>query len=105
MIGRVVSAAAIVGALMSGGCAIAHADTYACSDGNLYLSSEDCPGKAIPTVNLSDVPFIDQLPICNEEDCSDQNGQIGVWTSHVGNSYIELGEGVTVMVIDNTVAR
>ena len=58
--------------------------------------------EPVDTVNLSDVPWIDSLPTCAVEDCSDQPGQVGLWTSREGNAYIEIGEGVTVLVIDDT---
>ena len=60
---------------------------------------------AFGLVNLTDVPWIDSLPVCHVEDCSDQPGQVGVWTNREGNTYIELGEGITVLVIDNTVTK
>lgn len=59
---------------------------------------------AVPTVNLSDIPWIDELPTCHEEDCSDQPGQIGVWTNRAGNAYLEIGENVTVLIVDDTVS-
>lgn len=37
-------------------------------------------------------------PVCVEEDCSDQPGQVGVWTSREGKSYLELGEGITLPI-------
>lgn len=57
-------------------------------------------------VYLSDVAgVLDVLPVCAVEDCSDQPGQIGVWTDpDTGDAYIEFGESVTLLVDDDTAA-
>lgn len=57
-----------------------------------------CP---VNEVSLSHVPWINQLPVCELEDCSDQPGQVGLWTSNEGIAYIEIGEDVTVRVVDD----
>jgi hypothetical protein len=56
-------------------------------------------------VFLSDIDgLIDQLPVCAEEDCSDQPGQSGMWLDRdTGDWYLELGEAVTLLVYDDTV--
>jgi hypothetical protein len=55
----------------------------------------------IETVNLSTVP--PGFPTCFEEDCSDQPGQVGIWTDlDTGNAYLELGESVTLLIVDDT---
>lgn len=55
------------------------------------------------TINLTDVTDIDHLPVCAEEDCSDQIGQTGVWLdTDTGTWYLERGEDYTRMIIDNT---
>lgn len=55
-------------------------------------------------VYLSDIDgWLDVLPVCVEEDCSDQLGQVGMWLdSDTGNWYLELGESVTLLVDDDT---
>jgi hypothetical protein len=40
------------------------------------------------TVTVDGVDY----PVCAEEDCSDQPGQIGVWTNSEGDRYLSLGE-------------
>lgn len=58
---------------------------------------------APPTINITDIPNIDSLPVCQVEDCSDQPGQVGVWYSKsTGNWYLERGES-TWLIVDNTV--
>lgn len=46
------------------------------------------------TVTVDGVDY----PVCEVEDCSDQRGQVGVWTSREGKSYLELGEDVTLPI-------
>lgn len=56
-------------------------------------------------VYLSDIDgLVDVLPVCVEEDCSDQPGQVGMWLDSTGNWYLELGESVTLLVDDDTTA-
>lgn len=44
-----------------------------------------------------------QLPVCVQEDCSDQVGQTGLWLDQdTGDWYLELGEDFTRKVIDDT---
>lgn len=55
------------------------------------------PARADDTVTMT-VDGTD-YPVCAEEDCSDQPGQIGVWYSgHLGRWLLELGEGQTYVV-------
>lgn len=61
-------------------------------------------GQAVPTIDLTEIPDIDTLPVCAEEDCSDQPGQTGLWQSTEGDWYLERGETKTWLIIDNTVA-
>jgi hypothetical protein len=60
-------------------------------------------GEGYRDVVLVSESNLDVYPQCAEEDCSDQPGQVGVWLSNEGNSYLELGEGATYLVIDDTV--
>jgi hypothetical protein len=87
---RALSAFAIAGALMGaayGGVALAHADT-----------------PELPTIDLTDVPDIDSLPVCHVEDCSDVPGQTGVWFSRsTGDWLLERGEDYTRVIVDDTV--
>lgn len=55
--------------------------------------------RAIPAPSVTmTVDGID-YPVCAEEDCSDQPGQIGVWYSkHDQRWLLELGEGQTYVV-------
>lgn len=46
------------------------------------------------TVTVDGVDY----PICYVEDCSDQPGQVGVWTNAEGQSYLELGESITLPI-------
>lgn len=65
------------------------------------LNVQWCEGFTLPCVYRSDAPWIVTLPACAAEDCSDQPGQVGVWTSREGIAYIEFGEGVTIQVVDD----
>lgn len=42
----------------------------------------------------SEVTTVDGVdyPVCHEEDCSDQPGQIGVWFDRSGQGWLSLGE-------------
>jgi hypothetical protein len=88
---RALSAFAIAGALMGaayGGVALAHAT----------------PSPELPTINLTDIPDIDTLPVCHAEDCSDVVGQTGVWFSRsTGAWLLERGEDYTRVIVDDTV--
>jgi len=55
-------------------------------------------------VYLSDIDgLLDSLPVCVEEDCSDQVGQTGMWLDRdTGDWYLELGESSTFVVDDDT---
>lgn len=62
-------------------------------------------GVAVATVNLSDLPYIDALPVCGVEDCSDipVTAQPGLWfdpDSH--DSYVMWTDGPTFLVVDDT---
>lgn len=81
-------------AVMDNHGAIAYADSCYAGD----WSPMACP----PSINLTDIPDIDTLPICAEEDCSDRPKQTGLWPND-GNWYLERGEGRAWLVIDNTV--
>lgn len=87
---RALCGLAIAGTLMGaayGGSALAHADTP----------------TPLPTINLTDIPDLDILPVCHAEDCSDVAGQTGVWYSHsTGAWLLERGEGHTWVIVDNT---
>ncbi|MCV7016740.1 hypothetical protein H7I96_03210 [Mycolicibacterium aichiense] len=57
-------------------------------------------------VNLTELRTVDgyDYPVCSEEDCSDQPGQVGIWCSkRSGNCYLELGEEATFLINDDTV--
>jgi hypothetical protein len=92
------AAAGAVAALMYGsavlGMAAARADDYVVAP----------DGERIQTVQLSEIDgWLDVLPACVEEDCSDQPGQVGMWLNSDGDWYLELGETVTFLVVDDTV--
>lgn len=61
----------------------------------------------MPTVNLSQLPDIDSMPVCHVEDCSDvpavyAGEDNGLWTNpNTGNTYVECGSFVA-LVIDDT---
>lgn len=59
-------------------------------------------GEGYRDVVLVSESNLDAYPQCIEEDCSDQPGQVGVWVSNEGDSYLELGESATYLVIDDT---
>jgi hypothetical protein len=54
-------------------------------------------------VYLSDIDgLIDSLPVCAEEDCSDQIGQTGMWLDKdTGDWYLELGSADRTYVVDD----
>ncbi|AMO44046.1 hypothetical protein BJD46_gp78 [Mycobacterium phage Bactobuster] len=57
------------------------------------------------TVNLTELRTVDgqDYPVCTEEDCSDQPGQIGLWLDKdTGNWWLSLGEQ-SYLVVDDTV--
>ena len=60
------------------------------------------------TVNLSQLPDIDSMPVCHVEDCSDVPAVVsgqdnGIWIDpDTGNAYVECGQFVA-LVIDDTV--
>lgn len=57
----------------------------------------------VPTIDLSDIPDAGTLPVCMQEDCSDQVGQTGMWLDDdTGNWYLERGEDYTRLVVDQT---
>ncbi|AOT24738.1 hypothetical protein PBI_STASIA_82 [Mycobacterium phage Stasia] len=58
----------------------------------------------VGTVDLTDIePSV--YPVCVEEDCSDQPGQVGMWLDRdTGNWYLSLGE-TSLAVVDDTVTR
>ncbi|AFV51217.1 hypothetical protein First_0087 [Mycobacterium phage First] len=61
--------------------------------------------SAEPTVNLTELRTVDgrDYPVCVEEDCSDQVGQVGIWLDKdTGNWWLSLGEGQSYLVIDDT---
>ncbi|AHJ86698.1 hypothetical protein CRB1_87 [Mycobacterium phage CRB1] len=60
--------------------------------------------SAEPTVNLTELRTVDGVdyPVCVEEDCSDQPGQVGLWEDKdTGNWWLSLGER-SFLVIDDT---
>ncbi|QGJ90982.1 hypothetical protein SEA_BIANCATRI92_84 [Mycobacterium phage BiancaTri92] len=63
------------------------------------------PAKAsADTVNLTELRTVDgrDYPVCVEEDCSDQPGQIGLWEDKdTGNWWLSLGE-TSYLVVDDT---
>lgn len=61
----------------------------------------EADGHTVDCVKLSEVPWIDSLPSCSQEDCSDRAEQVGVWTND-GNAWLELGESETYLVVDDT---
>lgn len=82
------------------GIEIAFAATFAFSPWSASVAYADDPD----TIRLSDIHHADLLPACAEEDCSDQPDQTGIWTDDdTGNAYLELGEAVTLLIIDDTV--
>lgn len=73
--------------------------------GAMALAQPD-EASAEPTVNLTELRTVDgfDYPVCAEEDCSDQPGQVGLWEDKdTGNWYLELGEEVTFLINDDTV--
>jgi len=64
-----------------------------------------------PTIGASEV-MLTQLtvdgvdyPVCAQEDCSDQPGQVGLWLdTDTGNWWLSRGE-TSVLVIDDTVTE
>lgn len=101
LIGSEIGLAALFGitGMMHGfhGVAYAQGDTAACYSADLAPMA--CP----PTINLTDIHNVDMFGRCAEEDCSDQPDQVGVWTDRdSGNQYLELGEGQSFLIIDNT---
>lgn len=70
-----------------------------------FLVSPSAIAHADDTISLTTmtVDGVD-YPVCDEEDCSDQVGQVGLWLDEdTGDWYLELGEDVTYLVIDDTV--
>lgn len=81
------------------GIEIAFAATFAFAPWSASVAYADDPD----TIRLSDIHRADLLPACAEEDCSDQVGQTGIWTDDdTGNAYLEIGESVTLLIIDDT---
>ncbi|URC18171.1 membrane protein [Mycobacterium phage Zenteno07] len=59
--------------------------------------------EPVPTIDRADIPNIEALPICAEEDCSDQPGQIGLWLDRdTGNWWLSVGES-SALIIDHTI--
>lgn len=60
--------------------------------------------SAETTVNLTELRTVDgrDYPVCAEEDCSDQPGQVGLWEDKdTGNWWLSLGE-TSYLVVDDT---
>ncbi|QHB38111.1 hypothetical protein KIY75_gp84 [Mycobacterium phage Noelle] len=58
-------------------------------------------GGSTPTIALTELHG--QYPVCFEEDCSDQPGQVGLWQDQdTGNWYLSIGEEGW-LVVDDTV--
>ena len=54
----------------------------------LYVSP---PANAEPASATATVDGVD-YPLCAVEDCSDQPGQVGIWTNADGVQWLSLGE-------------
>lgn len=54
------------------------------------------PANAEPSQTAT-VDGVD-YPLCAVEDCSDQPGQVGIWTNSEGEQYLELGEFTTIHI-------
>lgn len=68
------------------------------------FAAPDAIAAPVDTINLTDVPDVDSLPVCAQEDCSDQQGQIGMWLdTDTGDWYLERGEDYTRRIVDDTV--
>ena len=55
------------------------------------------PADAEPASATATVDGVD-YPLCAVEDCSDQPGQIGIWTNSEGQQFLELGETITIRI-------
>jgi hypothetical protein len=56
------------------------------------------------TILLSEIHNPDMLPVCDEEDCSDQPGQVGMWLDRdTGNWWLSLGDSSLLVVDDSAV--
>lgn len=72
--------------------------------GGIALADAEPTTHSVDTINLSDVPDIDTLPVCHVEDCSDVPGQTGVWYSRsTGTWLLERGEDYTRAIVDDSV--
>ncbi|AMW64343.1 hypothetical protein SEA_CHIPMUNK_87 [Mycobacterium phage ChipMunk] len=64
------------------------------------------PKASADEVNLSELRTVDGVdyPVCFEEDCSDQPGQIGLWEDKdTGNWWLSLGERSYLVIDDTTI--
>lgn len=92
---HITRAAALAGvaAVLCGGAALGTAAAHADGGYVVYLS------------DTTVAQIVDAVPVCSEEDCSDQPGQVGMWLDQgTGNWYLELGASVTLLVVDDTAA-
>lgn len=77
MFSRITAAAAIVGAMAGG---------LVCAEDMIVPSAR---AEASRTVTVDGTDY----PVCSEEDCSDQPGQVGVWFSpNDGKAWLSQGE-------------
>ncbi|CAM9601767.1 unnamed protein product [Phaeothamnion confervicola] len=60
----------------------------------LALSLAALTGAAPAHAEPSELRTVDGVdyPVCSQEDCSDQPGQIGVWFNREGAAWLSLGE-------------
>jgi hypothetical protein len=96
-IARATSALAVAGVLTGAayaGVALGRADdviSHVMPDGRQAVYLSDLNGR------------FDSLPVCVQEDCSDQPFQTGWWLDRgTGDWYLGIGEMVTLLVIDDT---
>ena len=67
-----------------------------------WISEAHADPEIVNTIDIADIPNIDALPTCAEEDCSDQPGQIGLWLDRdTGNWWLSVGES-SALIIDHT---
>lgn len=55
------------------------------------MLNADPPAEAQPASQTTTVDGVD-YPICEQEDCSDQPDQIGVWINPAGQRWLSVGE-------------
>ncbi|AEL17874.1 hypothetical protein TRIXIE_86 [Mycobacterium phage Trixie] len=52
----------------------------------------DASAEPVETTTVEVDRVMLDFPVCAEEDCSDQPGQIGVWRDRDGTAWLSLGE-------------